>query len=96
MENSRPQITPFWHAQGGRRPKQESSQINEQTNQDVSDKLTKLVNKRWSEKLTSDKLSETLKKHFQPENLGNLVAHVNPEIWAKMGHMAKHVDLSQC
>ena len=35
----------------------------EQTDQDVSDKLAKLVNKRWSEKLTSDKLTEKLKKH---------------------------------
>ena len=30
----------------------------EQTDQDVSDKLAKLINKRWSEKLNSDKLSE--------------------------------------
>ena len=35
----------------------------EQTDQDVSDKLAKLVNKRWLEKLTSDKLIEKLKKH---------------------------------
>ena len=35
----------------------------EQTNQDVSDKLAKLVNKRWSEKLTSNKLTGKLKKH---------------------------------
>ncbi|PFX19077.1 hypothetical protein AWC38_SpisGene16526 [Stylophora pistillata] len=44
----------------------------EQTDQDVSDKLAKLVNKRWSEKLTSDKLSEKLKKHSRPGNLGSL------------------------
>ena len=66
----------------------------EQTDQDVSDKLAKLVNKRWSEKLTSDKLTEKLKKHSRPGNLGSLVApRVNPEIWANMGHTARRVDL---
>ena len=66
----------------------------EQTDQDVSDKLTKLVSKRWSEKLTSDKLTEKLKKHSQPGNLSSLAApRVNPEIWAKMGHTARRVDL---
>lgn len=66
----------------------------EQTDQDVSDKLAKLVNKRWSEKLTSDKLTEKLKKHSRPGNLSSLVApRVNPEIWANMGHTARRVDL---
>ena len=66
----------------------------EQTDQDVSDKLAKLINKRWSEKLNSDKLSEKLKKHSRPGNLGSLVApRVNPEIWANMSHTAKRVDL---
>ena len=66
----------------------------EQTDQEVSEKLAKLVNKRWSEKLTSDKLSEKSKKHSRPGNLGSLVApRVNPEIWANMSHTAKRVDL---
>ena len=57
----------------------------EQTDLDVSDKLAKLINKRWLEKL---------KKHSRPGNLGSLVApHVNPEIWANMSHTAKRVDL---
>ena len=66
----------------------------EQTDQDVSEKLAKLVNKRWSEKLTSDKLTEKLKKHSRPGNLSSLVApRINPEIWANMGHTARRVDL---
>lgn len=66
----------------------------EQTDKDISDKLAKLVNKRWSEKLPSDKLSEKLKKHSRPGNLGSLVApRVNPEIWANMSHTAKRMDL---
>ena len=66
----------------------------EQTDQDVWDKLAKLINKRWSEKLNSDKLCKKLKKHSRPGNLGSLVApRVNPEIWANMSHTAKRVDL---
>ena len=42
----------------------------EQTDQDVPEKLAKLANKRWSEKLTSDKLSEKLKKIPDPGTLG--------------------------
>ena len=38
----------------------------EQTDQDVLDKLAKIVNKRWSEKLNSDKLAEILKKNASP------------------------------
>ena len=41
----------------------------EQTDQDVSAKLAKIINKRWSEKLNTDKLSEKLKKHARPGNL---------------------------
>eukprot|EP00794_Sanderia_malayensis_P004299 gene4299-4868_t len=33
------------------------------TDTDVSEKLAKIVNKRWTEKLNPDKLSEKLKKH---------------------------------
>ena len=42
----------------------------EQTDKDVSDKLAKIINKRWSEKLNPDKLFEKLKKHARPGNLG--------------------------
>lgn len=66
----------------------------EHTGKDVSDKLSKLVNKRWSEKLTSDKLSEKLKQYPRPGNLQKLtVPKVNPEIWANMNHTGKRVDL---
>ena len=47
------------------------------------------------EKLNLDKLSEKLKKHSRPGNLGSFVApRLNPEIWANMSHTAKRVDLS--
>ena len=66
----------------------------EQTDQEVSEKLAKLINKRWSEKLNSDKLSEKLKKHSWPGNLDSLaVPSVNPETWANMSHAVKRVDL---
>ena len=66
----------------------------EQTDKDVSDKLAKIINKRRSEKLNPDKLSEKLKKHARPGNLDNLVdPRVNPEIWANMSHAVKRADL---
>ena len=66
----------------------------EQTDQNVSDKLAKIINKRWPEKLNSDKLSENLKKHARPGNLDSLVVpRVNSEIWANMTHAVKRVDL---
>lgn len=65
-----------------------------QTDQDVPEKHAKLVNERWLEKLTSDKLSEKLKKHSRPRNLGSWVAPcVNPEICANISHTVKSVNL---
>ena len=66
----------------------------EQTYPDVSDKLAKIVNKRWSEKFNPDKLSEKMKKYSRPGNSGNLaVPRVNPEIWANMNHIGKRADI---
>ena len=66
----------------------------EHTDKDVSDKLAKLVNKRWSEKLTADKHSEKLKKYSRPRNLQSLtVPRVNPEIWANLNHSGKRADI---
>ena len=66
----------------------------EQTDQNVSEKLPKIINKRWSEKLNSDKRSENMKKHARPGNLDSLVVpRVNSEIWANMSHAVKRVDL---
>ena len=66
----------------------------EQTDKDVSDKLAKIINERWSEKLSPNKLAEKLKKHARPGNLDSLVIpRVNPEIWADMSHPVKRVDL---
>ena len=66
----------------------------EQTDQDVPDKLAKIINKRWSEKLNSNKPSEKLEKHARPGNLDRLVvSRVNPGIWANMSHAVKRVDL---
>ena len=68
----------------------------ERTAKDASDKLAKLVNKRWSDKLIADKLSEKLKKYSRPGNLENLtVLRVNPEIWANMSHTGKRALRSQ-
>lgn len=66
----------------------------EQTDSDVSEKLAKIVNKRWTEKLSSNKLSEKFKKHSRPGNLKALIVpKVNPEIWLNMSHAVKREDL---
>ena len=68
--------------------------IEEDTDTDVSEKLAKIINRRWTEKLNPEKLSEKLKKHSRPGNLTVLIApKVNPEIWAVMSNMSKREDL---
>ena len=60
----------------------------------MSDKFAKFVNKRWSEKLTADNLSEKLKKYSRPGNLQNsTVPKVNPEMWANLNHPGKRADI---
>eukprot|EP00794_Sanderia_malayensis_P008454 gene8454-9358_t len=69
-------------------------EVEEDTDTDVSEKLAKIVNKRWTEKLNPDKLSEKLKKHSRPGNLTALIApKVNPEIWAVISNACKREDL---
>jgi len=69
-------------------------EVDEDTDTDVSEKLAKIVNKRWTEKLNSDKLTEKLKKHPRPGNLTAVIApKVNPEIWAVMSNQVKREDL---
>lgn len=66
----------------------------EHTDKDVSDKLAKLVNKRWSEKLTADKLLEKLKKYSRPRNLQSLtVPRVSPEICANLNQTGKRAHI---
>ncbi|CAB4016913.1 Hypothetical predicted protein [Paramuricea clavata] len=60
----------------------------------ITEKLATIINKRWSEKLSDQKLKEKRDQHPRPDNCDRLVApRINPEIWARIDHTAKQLDL---
>ena len=57
-------------------------------------KLADIINKRWSEKLGEHKLHEKRDKYPRPTICERvIVRRVNPEIWARIDHNAKQLDL---
>ena len=67
----------------------------EQTDPKVAQKLADIVNKRWGSKLEEAKLKEKLAKYNRPDNCEKLtVPKVNPEIWNKLKHGTKSIELS--
>ena len=66
----------------------------EQTDPQVAQKLTDIVNKRCGSKLEEAKLKEKLAKYNRPDNCEKLtVSKVNPEIWNKLKHVTRSADL---
>ena len=66
----------------------------EDTGPPISQKLADIINKRWSEKLGDHKLNEKREKYHRPTNCERVtVPRVNPEIWARIDHNAKQLDL---
>ena len=66
----------------------------EDTGPPISPKLADIINKRWSEKLSEHKLHEKREKYHRPTNCDRvIVPRVNPEIWARIDHGAKQLDL---
>jgi hypothetical protein len=60
----------------------------------ITEKLATIINKRWSEKLSDQNLKEKRDQHPRPDNCDRLVApRINPEIWARIDHTAKQLDL---
>ncbi|CAB4038940.1 Hypothetical predicted protein [Paramuricea clavata] len=60
----------------------------------ITEKLATIINKRWSEKLSDQKLKEKRDQYPRPDNCDRLVApRINPEIWARIDHTAKQLDL---
>ena len=60
----------------------------------ISQKLADIINKRWSEKLGEHKLHEKRDKYPRPTNCERVVVpRVNPEIWVRIDHNAKQLDL---
>ena len=66
----------------------------EDTGPPISQKLADIINKRWSEKVGEHKLHEKRDKYPRPTNCERvIVPRVNPEIWARIDHYAKQLDL---
>ena len=60
----------------------------------VQQQLAEIANKRWGNKLNSDKINSILGKHPQPENCEELgIKRVNPEIWASLNAAKRKADL---
>ena len=60
----------------------------------ITEKLATIINKRWSGKLSDQKLKEKRDQHPCPDNCDRFVApRINPEIWARIDHTAKQLDL---
>lgn len=69
----------------------------EDTGPAISQKLAAIINQRWSEKLYDHKLREKRDKYPRPANCERvIVPRVNPEIWARIDHSAKQIDLRTC
>ena len=66
----------------------------EDTGPPISQKIADIINKRWSEKLGEHKLHENRDKYPRPTNCERvIVPRVNPEIWARIDHNTKQLDL---
>lgn len=60
----------------------------------VQQQLAEIANKRWGNKLNSDKINSILGKHPQPENCEELgIKRINPEIWAPLNAAKRKADL---
>lgn len=66
----------------------------EPTDPKVAQKLADIVNKRWGSKLEEAKLKEKFVKFNRPDNCKKLtLPKVNPEIWNRLKHVTRSVDL---
>ena len=60
----------------------------------VQQQLADIANKRWGNKLNSEKISGILGKHPQPENCEEMaIKRVNPEIWSPLNAAKRKADL---
>ena len=66
----------------------------EKTSPKVSDKLGKIVNLRWLNKLDETNLRERSEKYLRPINCDRLITpKVNPEIWGRLDRQTRGKDL---
>ncbi|XP_028404120.1 uncharacterized protein LOC114526805 [Dendronephthya gigantea] len=66
----------------------------EDTSNDITEKLAEIVNNRFSAPLGEEKLKQKLGQYLRPNNCAKLpVPKVNPEIWMKLNRSATRQDL---
>ena len=66
----------------------------EKTALKVLEKLAKIINLRWLNKLDNTDLKEKLEKYLHPLNYDRLItAKVNPEIWGHLNRQTRGKDL---
>ena len=66
----------------------------EKTAPKVSEKLAKIVNLRWLNKLDDTNLKDKSEKYLRPSNCDRLITpKVNPEIWGRLDRQTKGKDL---
>ena len=64
------------------------------TDPKVSDKLAKIKNLRWLNKLDNSNLKDKCGKYLHPANCDRLITpKVNPEIWGQLDYHARGKDL---
>lgn len=66
----------------------------EKTADKVADSMAEIINKRFAQGLSDNKLKERLDKYFRPDNCPNLqVPKVNVEIWKDLPATVKQADV---
>ena len=66
----------------------------DKTDPKVSDKLAKIINLRWLNKLDNSNLKDKCGKYLRPANCDRLITpKVNPEIWGQFDRHARGKDL---
>ena len=66
----------------------------EDTDAKISEKLAKIVENRWLNKLSDGQLKEKTEKYLRPANCDNFITpKVNPEIWERPDRQTRRRDL---
>ena len=66
----------------------------EKTDAKISEKLAKIVENRWLNKLSDGQFKEKTEKYLRPANCDNLItSKVNPEIWERLDRQTRGRDL---
>ena len=65
----------------------------ENTDAKISEKLAKIVENRWLNKLSDGQLKEKTEKYLRPANCDNFITpKVNPEIWERLDRQTRGRD----